>query len=342
MSTLTVGDLGSFGFTATPLTGTGRDAASVASLQGEIEAAQVLAQGLRAAIAAARRAGLDSFRPSDATLLDPSALPADPDPTDPAYAANLATLEAFFTERLGHPYAGSALTLAQWSQALDALERWQGASASTLPPGQGGGNQYVKGTWYVNGQAFALAELFTLNRVNTYAEIDRLITDSLNVIAANNQVAKALTDLMGKLFKKSQENAWGTANKIPKDWVDNAGQFVQLDADFTTNGNGSTGTAVKYPLSLAKLLEYAQRYVGDNSMISRLVGTTSTPGSLIQPDFKDLINEVEQIAAAFAEDNQVAQLQNQSLFNARTNLLDGLGAFLKGQQTTRSTLARNT
>jgi hypothetical protein len=62
---------------------------------------------------------------------------------------------------------------------------------------------------------------------------------------------------------------------------------------------------------------------------------------LTRDDFRSLINEVETIIGAFGADNQVAQLRNETLFNSRSNLLEGLGTFLKGQQNTRSTLARN-
>ena len=70
-------------------------------------------------------------------------------------------------------------------------------------------------------------------------------------------------------------------------------------------------------------------------------GNDNTVG-LNQDDFRALIDEVETIIGAFSSDNQVAQLRNETLFNTRSNLLEGLSAFLKGQQTTRSTLARNT
>jgi hypothetical protein len=83
-------------------------------------------------------------------------------------------------------------------------------------------------------------------------------------------------------------------------------------------------------------------------MISKMnaAGTTGTGGGssatgLGKEDFRAMIDEVEQILGAFAADNQVAQLRNETLFNSRSNLLEGLGTFLKGQQNTRSTLARN-
>jgi hypothetical protein len=338
MSTITVRDQGNFGFDLSPVVGTSLSAAAVASLQDEIEQARELANVLREALVEVRQMGLAAFRPSDidGPLLG-FGLPVGLD------------LETFFTERLGQPYAGSALTLAQWAEALDRLERWTGAAASRLPPGQGGGSQYVNGTWYVNGDPFSLAELFTLNRVNTFAELDRMVAESLNIINAKNNIAKGLTGLMKNLFDKYQNNTWvvgtdpGTPSKVTLTWVNNVGQYDQTGASpdpFTTAAavGVSSGTKVPYPVSFADLLAYADKYLGTSSQIRRMNDNVS---GLAKEDFRALIDEVEALISTFAEDNQIAQTQNQAILGNRSNLLEGLSAFLKGQQTTRSSVARN-
>jgi hypothetical protein len=253
--------------------------------------------------------------------------------------------------------------LNQWSQAVDELEHWAGANASMLPPGAGGGTRNVRGTWYVNGEPWTLSELFTVNRVNTMAEIDRMVSDSLNVIAANNEATKALTGLMTTLFRKNNENNWTVYPKVPWSWISDAGR-LEASSDSFAKQVLISGQALDYPVSGDQLLAYARKFLGSGSTIekaynlgpgqntavssgvtptsngSTIVSYSATVG-LAQEDFRAMIDEVEQIIGAFAADNQVAQLRNETLFNSRSNLLEGLGTFIKGQQTTRSTLARN-
>jgi hypothetical protein len=38
----------------------------------------------------------------------------------------------------------------------------------------------------------------------------------------------------------------------------------------------------------------------------------------------------------------VAQMRTESIFTTRANLLEGMGSFMKGQQNSASTVARNT
>lgn len=372
MTTLSVSANTATGFYPTPIAGTGRDAADVAATQTEVAQAQALAEAIAQALEQARALGITAFRPADASVLT---LPAGLSATD---------RDALFLSAVGRSYAGSELTLAQWSDALRVLEHRAGAKASTLPPGAGGGILNVHGTWYVNGRAWSLAEVYTANRVNTYAELDTLLAASLNVIAANNEVTKALTALMKNLFKKYKENEWlqndlqaykdalkisnpaqwGANNflesifpsrsvwpdvtsqlKVNKNWVDKVGTEAITNDAFWELGNAVNdiaGTPLERPVSFDTVLAYANQYIGPNSKIKAMAeaGVGINDG-LNQADFRALIDEVEAIIGGKASDNQVAALRNEAISNSRSAILEGLGSFLKGQQTMGSTTARN-
>jgi hypothetical protein len=209
----------------------------------------------------------------------------------------------------------------------------------------------VRGTWYVNGEPWSLSELFTVNRVNTLSEIDRMVAESLNVIAANNDAAKALTVLMHKLFKKHTDNDWDNFSKVNWQSVDFLAKYEpdalaykegnkaeQYFINFTKYASGPS----EYPYDFTRLLAQADKHIGSDSLIRKLFSLEGgETAGLGKEDFRAMIDEVEQILGAFSADNQVAQLRNETLFNSRSNLLEGLGTFLKGQQTTRSTVARN-
>jgi hypothetical protein len=101
---------------------------------------------------------------------------------------------------------------------------------------------------------------------------------------------------------------------------------------------------LEYAVGFTQLRELADKYIGPSSMIAKMDSFDPTDGyttGLQQEDFRAMIDEVETIIGAFAADNQVAQLHNEALFSSRSNLIEGLSAFLRGQQTLGSTLARN-
>lgn len=472
MSTIQVRSVGTYGFDVTPLSGIGLSTGDASTTRTRADDAQALANAIRQAMTTARNAGKDAFKPTDAQLTLPSGLTG----------VTNASRDQLFNTVIGRAYEGGPISLSDWSRAVDELEHWAGQQASMLPPAAGGGSRNVRGIWYVNGQSWSLSELFTVNRVNTLSEIDRMVGDSLNVIAANNQAAKSLTSLMKALFSryydmgpsdqagKSQIDLDGqadasnpiafeqllayadkyigsssmirkslsvsqndaapydsTRNYALNDYVSYQGQLYRAVAfntstiapyssaasydkwDTATYGTNSDGTSklwqvVKEPLfgklnnvapgttdnwravgaydpakkyGVDEVVSYNGSYYqlikadkkpvfGDNYTLGidptnttfwkpyagpALKGATPSLTSsfwddvpeagLSKDDFRALIDEVETIVGAFGADNQVAQLRNETLFNSRSNLLEGLSTFLKGQQTTRSTLARN-
>lgn len=471
MSTIQVRSVGTYGFDVTPLSGLALSTVDASTTQTRADDAQALADAIRQAMTTARNAGKESFKPSDAELTLPSGLTG----------VTNARRDELFNTVIGRAYAGGPISLSDWSSAVDDLEHWAGQQASMLPPAAGGGSRNVRGIWYVNGQSWSLSELFTVNRVNTLSEIDRMVGDSLNVIAANNQAAKSLTSLMKELFSRYRDleagdevsksqieldgqadttnpigyeqllayadkyigstsmirkvltlsfnNASpysGSTNYFVGDQVSNGGLVYEATGTNTTNTNDYSPTVgynkwdtanydsdgdgqkelwqvqkeplfgkltgvtpgttddwrrvpeydpthkylakqevVRYQNAYYQLIKYDKTPVfGDNytqgiaptnTEFWRPYGSSSlrgdTPPSanwtlipepgLPKDDFRALIDEVETIVGAFGADNQVAQLRNETLFNSRSNLLEGLSTFLKGQQTTRSTLARN-
>lgn len=482
MSTIQVRNVGTYGFDVTPLSGLGLSTSDAATTRTQVSDAQALADAIRQALEAARDAGVQAFKPSDDELTLPAGMTAS-------------RRDELFNTVIGRAYAGGPMSLSDWSRAVDDLEHWAGQQASMLPPEAGGGSRTVRGIWYVNGLSWSLSELFTVNRVNTLSEIDRMVADSLNVIAANNDAAKALTSLMKALFddyyqmdeddrgtlpmvsqagqvdalhpieyeqlKKYAEKYIGTNSMIArleqitgysapaynKDNFYNDGDIVtandasgaskfysvddtnvlqakggvrnsvngyfptwlsgrdyyENDVVFHNNkiwqkngdtyqraeppdrwtevidynsltkyqdkrmGDGTPGQVVWYQGSLYEMIAFSD-LAGNNNTLGadptdtrywELIGQPAVApnkeprdnpalwkevlgtGGLTKGDFRAMIDEVETIIGAFGADNQVAQLRNETLFNSRSNLLEGLSSFLKGQQTTRSTLARN-
>lgn len=468
MSTIQVRSMGTYGFDVTSLSGLGLSTTDAATTGARVSDAQALASAIRQALSAARVAGLQAFNPSDGELT----LPAGMTET---------RRDELFNTVIGRAYSGGLISLSDWSRAVDELEHWAGQQASMLPPEAGGGSRNVRGIWYVNGLPWSLSELFTVNRVNTLSEIDRMVADSLNVIAANNQAAKSLTSLMKELFSRYYDMGAGDlasksqieldgqadmANPIPYaqllayadkyigpnsmirkvlslslndaapysasenysvgDYVSVGGNIYQASgtntpisddyspvkgydkwdtASYDLNADGTKelwqvfkeplfgklsgvapgvtddwrqvtdysathkyidkGEVVKYDGQYYQLIKYDKTPVFSDNYTQGIPPTNaefweshagnvlrndmppsanwtliSEPG-LSRVDFRALIDEVETIIGAFGADNQVAQLRNETLFNSRSNLLEGLGTFLKAQQTTRSTLARN-
>ena len=467
MGTIQVRSSGTFGFDVTSLSGLDLSTSDAATTRARVDDALNLADAIRSALAAARGGGVSAFKPSDAPLILPAGM------TD-------ARRDFLFENVIGRPYSSGPMDMQAWSRAIDDLERFAGAQGSMLPSEAGGGSHTVQGIWYVNGLPWSLSELFTVNRVNTLAEIDRLVANSLNVIAANNDAAKGLTALMAEMF--NQYKTMGLTETMTKYEVGHMGQtdpdhtveFTQLlsfadkyigpnsltrklndQSPFTASswnaqtyynkgdvvmqdGKGyqakATNTSTAYSATaqyhegdavyhLGTLYELTkeQKREGDNYTLGvnptnteywKKTGTYDnetyyflnslvyfegkyyklliednrtwpahnatrrkspkdypnywaeytdfgipvlrnvqppnstywTPLSeagLNKEDFRAMIDEVQNIIGAFGSDNQVAQLRNETLFNSRSNLLEGLSAFLKGQQSTRSTLARN-
>jgi hypothetical protein len=228
-----------------------------------------------------------------------------------------------FNKLLGNAYTGSAMTLQQWSQAVDTLEAYAARQASSLPPGQGGGAKYYGGTWYLNGEPISFAMLFVASRVNTYDALDTLMASSLSTIAANNRLVHRLGEMLKAGRALTQENAFDFAARegfyqAGHTWDD---YYPRPDA-----------------LHWSTLFNLASSIIGPSSKLA--LGIQN--GNWMSPeDWKTAMDELSTIMDSKTADNQIAQLRMESVMNSRANLLDGLSSFMKGQQNAGSSVSRN-
>ena len=297
------------------VTGTGLDAGAASDIAAKAQQSAELADAIVAAIARARASGLQSFEPSDAALVPPADMTA-------------ARLRELFRDVVGMPYEGTvgltpdyrALSLSEWSDAAMALRRASAALISRLAPGEGGGLHHAGGTWYVNGQAYTLAESFLALRFSTYSTLDVYLSDQLNKANNNTLAARKLVGLVRDL-NTSFAAGGGSAGSYPA-----AGVMDLLDARGLTLAELATwGRAVADGGNFATLLA---DYAANPSLL--LTGTT----------YAALIAEGKAVFDAFNADNQVSQLRLDSVVNQRQNVVNGMSSFLQGYQNQQATLGR--
>jgi len=314
--------------------------------------AEALAQAIREAMARARSTGLDAFAPDGATL----------SATLSATGLSSAQLRTLFAGVIGHPYSAAyksadqllypglpdhgALTLAQWSQAVQALEVEVARQSSALPPSEGGGIRHALGQWYVNGERYTLAELFLTVRMGNVTATDKALETDLNTMLNNTNLAR---ELLAVLADMKRQRDLLVASKAPDD-----PEFLAKAhfADFVK----------KTGLTVDKINEYGSKFKGaTSSYLNRFeftAGTGSTPDlCLYVPDPKKApttkvttvtladygytMDELQALFDSVNAENQVKRLQVQSVQNARTALLEGMSSFMAGQTDTNQKLGRN-
>jgi hypothetical protein len=317
------------------LTGTNLGATEADTLKEKTDQALALAMSIREAIAAARSSGAVSFRPNDERLVLPEGL------TD--------TLrDELFADRIGRNFGGGALSLQQWAEAANALEAWAGKARSTLPPALGGGIQFVNGLWYVNGGSLTLSEVYLANRVNIYSQMDNLLTQSLNSIAANNDLVRTLSGGLAHLSEKIQKWVSSLAG-------DNAATssvrhgMAYLIGDTVINGTSTETDLVTqpWPKEWHTFVKWAKANNPDG-ITAKFRDQEPLTLSPVFDDFSlnraDAIlfrDELQSFIDSKSADNQVAQMRTESVFTQRANVLEGLGSFMKSQQNSASSAARN-
>lgn len=322
MPLIAVRNSGAVALFDTPINGAGLSDAAAQSLKSELDQAKALIDAIKAAMEAARDAGQASFAPTSALLQLPAGLDAD-------------LRDELFIRRMDRSFSGSDLSLQEWSQAVGQLERYVGAAQSQLPASLGGGIVNLSGIWYVNGQAYNLGELYLANRVNTYAEMDRLLTQSLNTIAANNQVVNDMTETLGELTTKLQE--WVGGGSTRDAWALFGGiLFIP-----SVGGWGDKDTTGVF----SSFITWSTNTYGSDSQASR-ISTTLNYNTLAnvrysRSDALKLRDEMQAFMESKSADNQVAQMRTESIFTTRANLLEGMGAFMKGQQNSAAMVSRN-
>jgi hypothetical protein len=307
---------GARGYYGSPVAGTNLTASQQSTLGSDIDAAKQVALAIRQALAQARSSGVRAFRAADdaAFILPAGVSPAERD--------------MIFNQVVGRPWAGSEMSLSDWAAAAKRIDQWVGRSQSMLPPGAGGGVQNVGGQWYVNGEAYSMAELFTATRVNTYNALDEMLSTSLNTIAANNRLVNRLTEVL----KVGRAQTSGYA----RDLIAING-FYQ--AGHVWDGNFVRPDAVGWD----EVKALADAVLGPGSVLATSISRAwnEAGGSIGGDEWKTAMDQLATIIDSKSADNQVAQQRMESVMTLRSNVLEGRGSMLKGQQNMNSNLSRN-
>lgn len=310
--------------------------------------AEALAQAVREAITRARDAGRDSFAPDDSTALQVSGLSS-------------AQLRTLFAAVIGHPYSAAsqaadqalypglpdhdALSLWQWSQAVEALEVRAARQGSMLPPGEGGGLRHALGQWYVNGERYTLAELFVTVRMGNLTQIDKALESDLNTMLANTNLARSLLAVLADM--KRQRDLLATSQ------APNAPQFLAKEhfADFVK----------KAGLSVADINKYGRQFKGDSSYLNRFsftAGSSTTPDlclyvpdpqndpntkvpTVALADYGYAMDELQALFDSVNAENQVKRLKVQTTQNSRMAVLEGMSSFMNSNAQQNQMVGRN-
>ncbi len=306
---------GARGFYSSALTGTQLNGSQQSVLGADIEAAKAIATAIREALAQARALGVASFEATDDSVF---ALPE---------GVSAAERDKIFHEVIGRAWTGGELKLRDWAAAAQRIDQWVARSMSKLPPEAGGGVQNMGGQWYVNGEAYSMAELFTANRVNTYNALDEMLNNSLNTIAANNRLVNRLTEML----KAGREQTSGWVREL-------VATYGYYQADHVWDESHVRPDAV----SGDALKSLADAFLGSGSVLANSISQDWNAGGTLSGDkWKKAMDQLSSIIDSKTADNQVAQQRMESVMSLRGNLLDGLGSMLKGQQNMNSSVSRN-
>jgi len=306
---------GARGYYGSPVAGTNLTASQQSTLGSDIDAAKQVALAIRQALTQARSSGVRAFRAADdaAFILPAGVSPAERD--------------MIFNQVVGRPWAGSEMSLSDWAAAAQRIDQWVGRSQSMLPPGDGGGVQNVGGQWYVNGEAYSMAELFTATRVNTYNALDEMLSASLNTIAANSRLVNSLTDVL----KAGRSLSGGWARGL-----------IAENAYFQPGHLWDSGFVQADAVHWNTVKDLADSILGPGSVLANSISQDWNAGGTIGGDnWKTAMDQLSTIIDSKTADNQVAQQRMESVMTLRGNVLDGLGSMLKGQQNMNSNLSRN-
>lgn len=314
-NTIQVNVDGARGFFTKAIAGTSLSASEQSTLGADIDAAKALASAIRDAMTQARAAGVNAFQAADEAAF---VMPA---------GVSTAERDRIFNEVMGRPWTGGEMRLQDWAIAAQRIEEWVGRSLSKLPPAAGGGVQNVAGQWFVNGEAYSMAELFTANRVNIYNTLDEMLNNSLNTIAANNRLVNRLTEML----KAGREQTSG--------WVR---ELVAVHGYYQEDHVWDESYVRPDAVSGDTLKALADAFFGTGSVLANSISQDWNAGGIISGDkWKTALDQLSSLIDSKTADNQVAQQRMESVMSLRGNLLDGLGSMLKGQQNMNSSVSRN-
>lgn len=298
------------------ISGIGLMAAEAEALNGWRDAASVLAQAIRDALNRARTEGLGAFEPNSATLSVPASV-------------SLTALRSLFAVVLRQPYlpADAAidpvlpehgpLSLEQWSHAEEALTLYAAKEASKLSPGAGGGPQYARGRWFVNGEPYSVAELLLTVRMNGVTALDGELANDLNALATNTELARHLMSVLGDMKRRSH---FREAEAARQGWAD---AVFLPSLDYTPFVQGTA-------LTVAALSDLGVRLKGAGSDLKRLgdAASSTSAGVISRSDYTNAMLELQSLFDSINAQNDVKKLRVDTLHNARTAMLEGMSAFV--------------
>lgn len=199
-----------------------------------------------------------------------------------------------------------------WRQRIEETRAWAAREESKLPPGVGasrgsvqtGGVQVHNGKWYVAGQEVTYDDVYFAVRVNQAANIDTNLNDYVGEIQKNNAKVKQANEFLSTLrtYKPT-----------------------------STSATVSLSDLQKIRNSFSSLYGYDPSTRFDLKM-------TAAAG---QTSFDTWIDTVKNAVSDLQSDNQTAQLKMERLNNQRSEVLEGLTSFTKGQSQTGASISRN-
>lgn len=203
-------------------------------------------------------------------------------------------------------------TLDEWRQLIADARTWIAREESKLDPGKGsgadarsvGGVQVHNGKWFVAGQEVTYDDVYFAVRVNQVANIDTNLNDYVGVIQKNNAKVKQANEFLSTLrtYKPT-----------------------------STSATVSLSDLQKIRNSFSSLYGYDPATRFDLKM-------TAAGG---QSSFDTWIETVKSAVSDLQSDNQTAQLKMERLNNQRSEVLEGLTSFTKGQSQTGASISRN-
>jgi len=203
-------------------------------------------------------------------------------------------------------------SLDEWRQLIADARTWIAREESKLDPGKGsgadarsvGGVQVHNGKWFVAGQEVTYDDVYFAVRVNQVANIDTNLNDYVGVIQKNNAKVKQANEFLSTLrtYKPT-----------------------------STSATVSLSDLQKIRNSFSSLYGYDPATRFDLKM-------TAAGG---QSSFDTWIETVKSAVSDLQSDNQTAQLKMERLNNQRSEVLEGLTSFTKGQSQTGASISRN-
>lgn len=322
------------GFYAEQVSGVGLSDAELLAAQDQRALAQDLELAIRDAMANARLAGESAFEPDSALLVLQN--------QDDAYRDRVRLL---FAELLNTPFTAEdeqlypdlmpygPLSLAQWSAVEQQLSAYSARLTSSFAPGDGGGVEYARGQWYINGQTYSLADLVLTIRLGNLNGLDSMLQSDLNTMVANTTLARQLMAITGDMKWRRAQQELDVANAITN--ADQADTPVIFDA--VTDYESYVDAA---GLSSEALAELGLRFKGESSALFYANLQVLQNGTLTEAEYGDTINELQSLFDSINSENDVKRVMIETRQNERTNMLSSMSNFYKGASDVAEEVAR--